>query len=1797
MLRTPSKADQKDRGVNSPIPTISEQILEQKQKEKTKVMEEKLKVLVHQRGAVKGKLTRIRNALEDNDDVPNNNLKNVHFLQQHSKTVELCYGEYNELQNSIYALALSDERRSEQEQRFIEFESLYNDLSIRLAMLLGDARQPAPTVPALMPPQYPTAPTPTAPHVVPQLKAPLPTFDGTYESWFSFKCMFQTIMARYENESPAIKLYHLRNSLVGKAAGIIDQDIINNNDYAAAWAILTERFEDKRLIEDKHIEALFTLPKVPKENSSDLRRLLDTCVKNVEALKKLGLPVSGLGERMVVNLVASKMDNDTRKAWEAEQKSGVPLDYAGTIEFLKKQCRILEKMEANSKPVDIAKPVRPAVKSKTLMMTSEQKCTMCDNKHELYKCELFKKNSVNEKYNHLRKFGLCFNCMQKGHRTTDCSSSNSCRKCSKRHHTLLHPEDRKPDEPQVKAPPSSREETAVRPTDEHRARSEQPSIGTPEADRSEQNLALCTTVVTPKKQTLLSTAVILVYGRSGVPFPCRTLIDSCSQNNFITERFANLLALRKHSSDYLVSSLNGGSTKIRHVLRTTIKSRLSDYSAKLEFLIAPRITADLPSKSFDTSHWNLPAESILADPTFNKKGRVDMLLGAETFWDLMKSGRIKLAENLPSLTATELGYVVGGVLSERDPVIARTFCNVMEEENLNVTLRRFWEIEGADNFRTSSATKSNDCIEHFQRTHTRDSEGRFIVRLPFNERKGELGESLEMATRRFLSLERRLDQHPDLKQEYSAFIAEYESLGHMKQVEANLNEAPGTTYYLPHHCVLRPGSTTTKLRVVFDGSAPTTTGVSINDALQVGPTVQADLESILLNFRSFRYVFTVDVPKMFRQIRVHNDDAPYQRILYRTTRSSPLKVFQLQTVTYGLASSPFLATMSLCQLAEDGREKFPSGAAVIKRSCYIDDALSGGHTKDEAIALCKEFEELLHTGGFEAHKWCANAKEILEHIPAHLRGTDFNVNDGKTPVVKTLGIAWNPEEDWFTMQVEPITNDRQRLTRKQILSDIAKIFDPLGFVGPVITAAKLIFREVGLLNLNWDDEVPKDLAKRWHTFREELCVLNDLKIRRWIDGEDANHIELHGFGDSSDDAYGACLYTRLVHTNGSVTMRLICSKSRLLPKKLGKTKAITTPRAELLAAVLLSRMVAKVMDAVDLRFTSVTLWSDSTIVLSWIQKAPAVLQQFVSNRVREIQQLTNQYNWRYISTDDNPADLISRGERPKNLIQRGIWWYGPAALQISNVSVDQPPLVPESELPEIRPSTCLAAVISTERLPIFERIGNFAKLQRCMVYVVRFAHYIISRKKKLIKGRPTAQETADALKLIIRLVQREAFQNEISALQEGSDAKHRLRNLNPFIDPEDDVLRVGGRIKRAFIPFDSRHQMLLPAKHPVTEALVRYQHEENLHAGQKALLAVIRQRYWPLNVKSTIRKVIKACVTCFRVNPTKTTQLMGDLPSYRVQPAPVFAHTGIDFAGPFHIKSHTGLRKAIITKGYLCLFVCMSTRALHIEVVSDLTTEGFLAALKRFVGRRGLVSKIYSDNATNFVGSQTELEKLATLFSEEQHTKRVDEFCRTKGIEWSFIPPRSPHFGGIWEAGVKSVKFHLKRIVGSRSLTFEELTTTVVQIEAQLNSRPLTQCSDDPNDLTAISPAHFLIGREMQCIPEPSYLNLRESALSRWQLVQAMQQQFWKRWTSEYLPELQNRQKWFKVTQIRIGALVLIVDPNAPPMQWQLARIIALHPGRDNVIRVVTLKTPKGECKRAVTEICLLPLDKDLVEG
>lgn len=539
-----------------------------------------------------------------------------------------------------------------------------------------------------------------------------------------------------------------------------------------------------------------------------MRRLIDTCTKNVEALKNLDLPVDGLGEQMLLHQISSKLDKGTRVAWEDRQKKGVCPNYEATIEFLQEQCRIMEKIDINSKPVVESAKVKSVNKSHTLVATNEikyePKCTMCKNGHELWKCDKFKELNVSEKYSALKKWGSCFNCLQRGHRTSGCSSQRNCRDCGKRHHTLLHSD--------------SSTKTVTATTDVNgELKAASSSSNNPNVEAPESTTTLCVSASGASKQTLLSTAVVMVNGDSSVTYPCRVLLDSASQLHFVTERLANLLSQRKQPVDYLVSGLNGSNTRLRKMIRTTVKSRSGSFAAELECLMAPRITGDVPVKSFHVSDWPMPEGIELADPVFNKRGRIDMLIGAEIFWDLIQNERICLGSNLPVLTKTELGSIAGGILSEENPVIARSFCQIATDERLEDVLKNCYRLEACDEKRTAVSKSDRECLEHFKFTHMRIEDGGYFVRHPFNDLKSELGDSRKMAVRRFLNLERRLDRQPELKQQYIDFIDEYERLGHLHVAEIDENDDPRSVFYLPHHCILKPSSITTKLRVVFDG--------------------------------------------------------------------------------------------------------------------------------------------------------------------------------------------------------------------------------------------------------------------------------------------------------------------------------------------------------------------------------------------------------------------------------------------------------------------------------------------------------------------------------------------------------------------------------------------------------------------------------------------------------------------------------------------------------------------------------------------------------------------------------------------------------------------------------------------------------------------------------------------------------------------------------------------------------------------------------------------------------------------
>jgi Family of unknown function (DUF5641)/Integrase zinc binding domain len=398
---------------------------------------------------------------------------------------------------------------------------------------------------------------------------------------------------------------------------------------------------------------------------------------------------------------------------------------------------------------------------------------------------------------------------------------------------------------------------------------------------------------------------------------------------------------------------------------------------------------------------------------------------------------------------------------------------------------------------------------------------------------------------------------------------------------------------------------------------------------------------------------------------------------------------------------------------------------------------------------------------------------------------------------------------------------------------------------------------------------------------------------------------------------------------------------------------------------------------------------------------------------------------------------------------------------------------------------------------------------------------------------------------------------------------------------------VGGRLKNSDLPFEVKHQIILPKGH-VTTTLVRDLHQDNGHAGAQAVMAIVRQMFWPIGAKRLVKRITNDCVLCFKRRPRAAEQFMGDLPAVRVKAVHPFLNTGVDYAGPLTLK----LTQRTSTKAYLALFVCMATKAVHLELVSDLTTKAFLAALTRFVSRRGLCKTIHSDNATNFVGAKNEMRDVERLLLSRDHQDDVIRFCANQTITFKFIPPRAPHFGGLWEAAVKSAKYHLVRIVGPTKLFFEEMATVLAKIEAILNFRPLVPESDDPDGFNALTPGHFIIGRPLNAVAKPVFIDVRCNHLTRWQLLQQMNQHFWQRWSKEYLTTLQQRTTNKHRSCIAVGQLALVREDSLRPLQWLLGRVTNVKTGQDGLVRVVSLRT-KGGIIEPVVKICLLPIPSE----
>ncbi|XP_033317568.1 uncharacterized protein LOC117215301 [Bombus bifarius] len=679
-----------------------------------------------------------------------------------------------------------------------------------------------------------------------------------------------------------------------------------------------------------------------------------------------------------------------------------------------------------------------------------------------------------------------------------------------------------------------------------------------------------------------------------------------------------------------------------------------------------------------------------------------------------------------------------------------------------------------------------------------------------------------MAMKRLISLCRRFQRDKRFEADYRAVIQEYVELGHMTKITTDNCTDDG--YFLPHHGVIKESSQTTKLRVVFDGSAPTTTGVSLNDVLHTGPKLQDDLFFILLRFRSHQYVITGDVEKMYRQFLVRPEDRKFQQILWRNS-DGEVDTYQLNTVTFGLSAAPDLAIRCLKQLADDGGHRYPRAATVLQRDFYVDDVLTGVDRKVEARSLRTELTELLKLAGLNIRKWASNDRELLRGL------SEQDINDklllGESQTFKTLGVVWNSFDDSILYSVK-INSTASRITKRTISSEIAKIYDSLGLLAPVIVRAKMLLQRLWTLKIDWDESLPADVHTEWS------CSGN----------------ELHGFCDASERAYGACVYLRIITPDGHVWTRLLTAKSKVAP-----LKSQTIPRLELSGALLLASLATTVLQALPSNISRTVYWTDSTIVLHWINTSPHTLKSFVANRVTEIQQKTHTSDWRHIPTADNPADLISRGQSPEDFLRPTIWQHGPEWLQQPERYWPTWNPVPLTEISEQKKATCLAVTPADHSL--LERFSSWPKLIRTTTRCLRW-------RQKQDRGRPpTTHDLTNAHNKLIKLLQLCYFSDEIRTLRtdRNSAVKGKLQRLNPFLD-KDGMLRVGGRLSHSSMPF---------------------------------------------------------------------------------------------------------------------------IKAVHIELVGDLTSEAFIAALRRFIARRGFCVTIYSDNGTNFVGANNELRELRNLLQSDDH--------------------------------------------------------------------------------------------------------------------------------------------------------------------------------------------------------------------
>lgn len=1448
----------------------------------------------------------------------------------------------------------------------------------------------------------------------------------------------------------------------------------------------------------------------------------------------------------------------------------------------------------------------------------DKQCPIHKKPHPLRRCRGFRAKNIEERKAFLKENNVCFRCCSSNrHLAKDCKAAIQCTECnSGAHITALHP-----------GPPPW---TVKPPSAEHGGEEEEnvsPVVNNKCTD-------VCGNSLSSRSCSKICLIEVFHKNRPEKAVKLYAILDDQSNRSLARSEFFDIFYLKSTVSPYTLRTC-AGITEMsgRRAAGFIAQSLDGTCNVSLPTLIEcnhmPDDRSEIPTPEVAKHHPHLSSMAHLIPP-INSDAQILILLGRDVLQVHKVRDQRNGPKNAPYAQRLDLGWVIVGEVclgTAHKPTAVNTYhTNILSNgrpSHFSPCHNRILlkETLNADN--TSKSPRSNQsaldtqlsrrwgpCCESpqdstiFERTADddqvalsiedrlfmqimdkqmfMDDTNSWVAPLPFRFPRARLPNNKEQALSRLTSLCRTLEKRPQMKEHFMTLMQKVFD-HHHAELAPPLHEKE-ECWYLPTFGVYHPRKPD-QIRVVFDSSARYH-GVSLNDVLLTGPDLNNSLLGVLLRFRREPVAITADIEQMFHSFIVRPDHRNFLRFLWfrDNNTSEDIVEYRMRVHVFGNSPSPAIATYGLRCAAQHGEAEFGADAkGFVQRDFYVDDGLTSLPSITETIDLLKATQDMLAISNLRLHKIASNSLSVMQAFPSADHAKDLKDLDLETdspPIQRSLGLSWNLENDTFTFRV---SSSDKPFTRRGVLATVNSLFDPLGLVAPITIQGKLLLRQLTSTTVDWDAPLSPEKEAEWNAWRGSLQDLMRFETPRAytaVSLSKAVKKEIHVFADASIQAIAAVAYLKVTDSDATCHVGFIMGKAKLAPHP-----NHTVPRLELCAAVLAVDLAELIVRELDCKLDALEFYTDSKVVLGYICNETRRFYVYVSNRVQKIRRFTHPEQWHYVPTSSNPADVATRSV-PATYLTETMWLTGPAFLQHSDSSriTEEAPfdlVYPDSDA-EVRAyvTTCATARTTLGS----HRFGRFSSWKSLIRGTASLIHIVQSFKKKnTCKGwhhcvKPhTAGLLAQARDIVIKSVQREAYQADFACLEKGKEISRNspLRKLAPVL--ENGLLRIGGRLEHAPLDAMEKHPLIIPGRSHVASLLTNHFHERVKHQGRVFTEASIHSEgFWIVGAKRCVNSALHKCVICNKLRGKTAEQRMADLPSDRVSTEPPFTNVGLDVFGPWDVSTRRTRGGQARSKRWAVIFTCLSVRAVHIELIESMDSSSFINALWRFISLRGPVKRIRSDCGTNFRGACRELKMLMDDTTEPS----VSRYLSEEGCTWTFNPPHSSHMGGAWERMIgisRRILDSMLSQVSSSCLTHEVLSTFMAEVCAIINGRPLTPISTDPESPFLLTPAMILTQKMSTHLPSPVSFEKTDLYRQQWKRVQHLANTFWERWRREYLATLQTRNKWQESRpDIKEGDVVLLKDNQVKRNEWPMALVTKAIPGTDGKVRRLELRVTSG---------------------